>query len=93
MEVAASPFIVGQTARVDGKIHVFLFNFKGLEAKKISKQIPERNVEISFPASAGSKVFVLPFLGQARELPVRQSDGRIRAVIPAVDKAAVAWLE
>ena len=93
VKVAASPFIVGQTARVDDKIHVFLFNFKGLEAKKISKQIPERNVEISFPAGAGSKVFVLPFLGQARELPAKRSGDRIRAVIPAVDKAAVAWLE
>jgi len=36
---------------------------------------------------------VLPFLGKVRELPVRKSGGRIRAVIPEVDKAAVAWLE
>src|SRR5690348_5558740 len=93
VEVVASPFVVGQTARVDGKIHVFLVNFKGLESRKISKQIPERNVEISFPASAGSKVFVLPFLGKVRELPVERSGGRIRAVIPEIDKGAVAWLE
>jgi hypothetical protein len=93
VEVVASPFVVGQTARVDGKLHVFLANFKGLEAKKISRQIPERNVEISFPAGAGSRVFVLPFLGQARELAVERKGGRIRVVIPEIDKGAVAWLE
>ncbi|HEX5410540.1 MAG TPA: family 10 glycosylhydrolase [Terriglobia bacterium] len=93
VEVVASPFVIGQTARVDGKIHVFLVNFKGLQARKISKQIPERNVEISFPASAGSKIFMLPFLGQARELPVVRRGDRIRAVVPEIAKATVAWLE
>jgi Glycosyl hydrolase-like 10 len=93
VEVVASPFIVGQTARVDGKLHVFLVNFKGLEAKKISKQIPERNVEITFPAGAGSRVFMLPFLGQVRELHVERRAGRIRAIVPEIDKGAVAWVE
>jgi hypothetical protein len=93
VEVVASPFVIGQTARVDGKIHVFLANFKGLEAKKKDRQIPERNVEISFPASAGSKVFVLQFMGQVRELTVERRAGRVRAVIPEIDKGAVAWLE
>jgi hypothetical protein len=93
VEVVASPFVVGQTARVDGKLHVFLANFKGLQAKKISKQIPERNVEITFPAGAGSRVFVLPFLGQVRELHVERRAGRLRAVVPEIDKGAVAWVE
>ncbi|HXH47860.1 MAG TPA: family 10 glycosylhydrolase [Terriglobia bacterium] len=93
VEVVASPFVIGQTARVDGKIHVFLANFKGLEAKKKDRQIPERNVEISFPASAGSKVFVLPFMGQVRELTVVQRAGRVRAVIPEIEKGAVVWIE
>jgi hypothetical protein len=78
---------------VDGKVHVFLANFKGLEANKISKQIPEQNVAVSFPASAGKRVFLLPFLGTVRELAAQHSGGRIRAVIPEIDKGATVWIE
>ena len=93
VQVEASPFVTTQTARVDGKIHIFFANFKGLEAQKISKQIPEQNVAVSFPASAGSRVFLLPFLGAVRELPAQRNGGRIRAMIPAIDKGATVWLE
>ena len=93
VQADASPFITTQTARVDGKVHIFFANFKGLQAQKISKQIPEKNVAVSFPASAGSRVFLLPFLGAVRELPTQHSGGRIRAVIPEIDKGATVWLE
>jgi len=90
--VAASPFVTAQTARVDGQIHVFLANFKGLQARKISRQIPERKVAVSFPASAGSRAFALPFLGKIHELPVEHSGGRLRVVIPEIDKGTVVWI-
>lgn len=93
IQVEASPFVTAQTARVDGKVHIFLANFKGLQALKIAKQIPERNVAVSFPASAGSRVFLLPFLGTVRELPAKHNRGRIHAVIPEIDKGATVWLE
>lgn len=93
VQVEASPFVTAQTARVDGKVHIFVANFKGLQALKISKQIPEQNVAVSFPASAGSRVFLLPFLGTVRELPAQHHGGRIRAVIPEIDKGATVWLE
>ncbi len=93
IQVEASPFITAQTARVDGKVHIFLANFKGLQANKISKQIPEKNVAVSFPASEGSRVFLLPFLGTVSELTGQRDGGRIRVVIPEIDKAAAVWLE
>jgi hypothetical protein len=93
VQIEASPFITAQTARVDGKVHIFFANFKGLQALKISKQIPEQNVAVSFPASAGSRIFLLPFLGTVRELPAQHKGGRIRAVIPEIDKGATVWLE
>ena len=93
VEVEASPFVTAQTAYVDGKVHIFLANFKGLQANKISKQIPEQNVAVSFPASAGKRVFLLPFLGTVRELPAQRNGGRIHAVIPEIDKGATVWVE
>jgi Glycosyl hydrolase-like 10 len=92
VQVMASPFVIGQTARVDGKIHVFLVNFKGLQARREATQIPGQNVEIFFPASAGRTAFVLPFLGEARKLSVEPSGGRLRVVVPKIDKGAVIWV-
>jgi hypothetical protein len=93
VQVEASPFITSQMARVDGKVHIFFANFKGLEALKVAKQIPEQNVAVSFPASAGSRVFLLPYLGTISELKAEHKGGRIHAVIPQIDKAATVWME
>ena len=93
VQVEASPFVTAQIARVDGKVHIFLFNFGGLQPLKISKQIPEKNIAVSFPASVGSRIFLLPYLGTARELSVEHKDGRIRAIIPEIDKGATVWIE
>ena len=93
VKVEASPFITSQTARVNGRIHIFLANFKGLQARKVAKQIPERNVAVTFPPNAGSSAYLLPFLGNVRKLPVETSGGQLCVVIPRIDKAAVVWLE
>jgi hypothetical protein len=93
VQVEASPFVTAQIARVDGKIHIFLFNFTGLEALKITKQIPARKIAVSFPASAGSRVFLLPYLGTVGELSVERKGGRIHAVIPEIEKGATVWIE
>ncbi len=93
VEVKASPFVTSQTARVNGKIHIFLANFKGLQSRKVARQIPERNVEVFLPASEGRKVFLLPFLGEARELPAALAGARLRAVVPEIDKGAAIWLD
>ena len=93
VQVEASPFVTAQIARVDGKIHIFLFNFTGLQALKITKQIPAREIAISFPASVGSRVFLVPFLGTVSELSAERKGGRIRAVIPEIDKGATVWIE
>ena len=93
MEVHASPFVVSQTAEVDGKPHVFLVNFKGLKSKEIAAQQPESGVTVSFPASGGAKVYVLPFLGQRTFSIVRRRQGALSCTLPDLSKAAVVWLE
>jgi Glycosyl hydrolase-like 10 len=93
VQIVASPFVTAQTARVGGRIHVFLANFKGLQPRKRAMQIPEQHVEIFFPASAGRRGFALPFLGEVRNLPVEQSGDRLRVVVPKINKGAVIWLE
>ena len=93
VQVNASPFVTAQTAQVDGKTHVFLANFKGLQPRQKATQIPEKNVEIVFPPDAGSRAFVLPFLGTAQNLPVERKGEQLRVVVPVIDKGAVVWVE
>ncbi|HET7215918.1 MAG TPA: hypothetical protein VFL79_20170, partial [Terriglobia bacterium] len=93
VKVMASPFVTSQTAMVGDRMHVFIANFKGLQPRKRATQIPEENVEIVFPSNAGSNAFVLPFLGQVRKLPVEKSTGRLRVVVPRIDKGSVVWVE
>jgi Glycosyl hydrolase-like 10 len=93
VEVHASPFVVSQTAEVDGKPHVFLVNFKGLKSKEIAAQQPESGVTVSFPASGGAKVYLLPFLGQRTLLHCSPQAGRLSCTLPDLSKAAVVWLE
>ncbi len=93
VQVNASPFVTAQTVQVDGKTHVFLANFKGLQPRQKATQIPEKNVEIVFPPDAGSRAFVLPFLGTAQNLPVERKGEQLRVVVPVIDKGAVVWVE
>ena len=92
-EIKASPFIATQIARVDGKIHVFFANFRGLKSKEVSEQIPERDVTITFPAKRDTIVHCLPFLGKVEELKGVYEKGKISCVIPEIQKGLVVWWE
>ena len=93
VQVEASPFLAAQIARVDGKVSVFLANFKGLKSKEIAQQTPEENVTIAFSAGGPGTVAVLPFLGQVQEVQGTYKDGKVRCKLPAIEKGAVVWLE
>jgi hypothetical protein len=93
VSVSAPPLVVSQIARVHGKLHVFLDNFKGVAAKRNPLPEPERDVEVSFGEGAGSHIYVLPFLGEAVEIPVRRSGRNLVGRIPAFSRAAVVWCE
>ena len=93
VEINASPFVTAQVARADGKTHVFLANFKGLQPRHEATQIPEKNVEVVFPPDSGSRAFILPFLGKVQSLPVDRRGGQLRVIVPAIDKGAVVWVE
>ena len=68
ISIHASPFVISQIASVDGKLHVFLSNFKGIVAKQNPAPQPESKAVIEFPKSAGSHIYALPYLGERSEL-------------------------
>ena len=93
VEVQASPFMSTQTARVNGKLCVFLANFRGLKSNERGDQTPERHIQITFPAGPQTRVYLLPFLGETREIKPVWSSGAIKCVIPEIAKGAVVWVE
>ena len=93
VEVAASPFVAAQIAQVNGKACVFLANFKGLKSKENARQLPERDITVSFPAKPGARVRILPFLGAVEELQADYGNGRATCTIPELARGAVVWTE
>jgi hypothetical protein len=92
-EVETSPFTSTQIAQVNGKIRVFLANFKGLKASQVAQQMSERNVRITFKTGRKGSVYVLPFLGEVEKLKCEWKNGSLTCVIPEVNKGAVVWLD
>jgi hypothetical protein len=91
VKIDASPFLSTQIAEVNGKIHVFMANFRGLKSNEVAQQVPERNVRIVFLARQNSKLYVLPFLGEIQELNGEWGPGKITFTIPEVTKGMVVW--
>ena len=91
VDVQASPFLSTQIAEVNGKVHVFMANFRGLKRNEVAQQTPERNIRIVFPARQNSKLYVLPFLGEVQEIAGEWSSGKMTFRIPEVTKGMVAW--
>ena len=93
VEVEASPFVAAQIARVDGRVSVFLANFKGLRSKEVAQQTPEQNVTVTFSAGGPGTIAFLPFLGQVQKVPGAFKDGKLTGKLPPIDKGAAVWLE
>jgi len=93
VEVRASPFAATQIARVGGKLCVFIANFRGLKSQERARQTPERDVEITFPPGPKPRIYLLPFLGEAREIKGVRSNGGIKCVVPEINTGAVVWME
>jgi len=93
IEIDASVFVSTEIARVGGKPHVFIANFKGLKPQEIAEQTPEKDVGVTFVADPRSKVYMLPFLGQMQRLKCRPEAAKVACVIPEINKGMVVWLE
>jgi len=93
VSVKAPPFVVSQIARVHGALHVFLDNFKGIQAQRIVTPAAEDSVEISFPASACRHIRGLPYLAEPLDIPFQRSGDKLIARVPEFQRATVVWCE
>ncbi len=93
VKVTASPYLTAQIAKVDGKLHVFIANFKGLKSKENAIQLPEENVSITFPSQENGQVYSLDFMGKVEKIKGTWKDGELTCVIPEIKRGMIVWCE
>lgn len=94
LRVLASHMIATSIAQVNGKTHVFLANFAGLQGGVNPIQSLETGVQITVSGTQKGHGFFLPFLGDVQTLPGTARDGGgIVYKLPAIEKGAVFWYE
>ena len=93
VRVVASHMIATSIAQVNGKTHVFLANFAGLQGGVNPIQSPQTGVQITVSGAQHGHGFFLPFLGDVQPLAGTAGDGGIVYKLPAIEKGAVFWYE
>jgi hypothetical protein len=93
VSITASPFVISQIATVDGKLHIFLSNFKGIVAKQNPAPKPESDTVIELPRTGGSHIYALPYLGERSELATRVVGDKLVVHVPAFVRSVVVWRE
>src|SRR5271169_564066 len=93
VRVAASHMIATSIAQVNGKTHVFLANFAGLQGKMNPVQTPQTDVQVTMTGATRGRGFFLPFLGDVQPLNGTVADAGMVYKLPAIEKGAVFWFE
>ena len=91
VSVEASAPVATHVASVDGKMHIFLANFKGLRGGENARQEPESGASIT--VRTGGKAKFLPFLGEEQELRGEKSRKGWTYRLPPIVRGAVFWVE
>lgn len=89
--VHASNDMVVYLAKVNRQPHWFFANFKGLKTGDATVPVQERNVIIVAPASSGTTLHLLPFLGDQTTIKGTVFGNQVTFTIPEIDRAAIAW--
>ena len=93
IQITASPYVTAQQALVNGKVHIFIANYKGLKGKEIDRQIMESGVVLKIPAAAENKLYFLPYLGTRQEITGKFENGLMTVKLPDIDRGAIFWME
>jgi len=87
--VQVSPAVATHIAKVDGKLCVFLANFKGLRGRQNPRQTPEDKARIVLEDGNMDRMSFLPFLGEAITLNGEKQGKRTFFGLPRIEKGAV----
>jgi hypothetical protein len=92
IKIDAPANIAINMALVDGTPHAFLANFAGLVPSKVAVPASASSVRVSIPATVGTSLAFLPFLGEMQVLKGAQKGQEVEFILPAVERGAVVWV-
>jgi hypothetical protein len=93
IRVSGSKSLVVNAALIDTVPYLFIANFSGLRAGERLTPVTQINTRIEVPASFGTSMHFLPFLGVETVLRGIKTDERVSFVVPAIERGAVAWFK
>jgi hypothetical protein len=93
IRVQSAAAVATHIAKVDGKLCVFMANFKGLRGHQNPVQAPETGARIVLEDGYAGKMSFLPFLGDAVALTGTRRGQRTVFVLPRIQKGAVVCAE
>jgi hypothetical protein len=91
--VEAPPELATSIAQVNGKLHLYFSNFRGLRSHE--NAVPDRisNVRVKIKGPSRGVLHLVPFMGEETTVAgVKQGNG-VSYVIPALERGAVAWID
>jgi hypothetical protein len=91
VRVEASPAVATHIVRVDGRLHIFFANFRGLQGGVNANQTPETGAVVSVRSTGTAKF--LPFLGEEQELKGEKKGEETLYRLPPITRGAVFWIE
>ena len=88
----APPSVVANYGLVNGTPHVYLVNFTGLIRSKVAVPSTVNGITVTIPASQGSALTFLPFLGEKQLLRGEKKGDSVEFVLPSLERGAVIWV-
>jgi len=88
----APPSVVANYGLVNGTPHVYLVNFTGLIPSKVAVPSTVNGIRVTIPASQGSALTFLPFLGEKQLLRGEKKGDNVEFVLPSLERGAVIWV-
>jgi hypothetical protein len=84
--------VAANFALVNGRPHIFIANFGGLEPNKTAVPVPAANMRVTAPLALGNQLTILPFLGEAQVVEGEVKNDLVEFVLPPVERGAVVWI-
>ena len=80
-------------ALVEGKPHVFLANFAGLQGGVNPVQTVQTGIRVTVPSETEGPGFFLPFMGEVKEVRGVRNGGVVSYTLPPISKGGVFWYQ
>ena len=93
IRIEASPQVATSVAMVQGKPHIFLANFAGLQGGVNPVQTVQTGIRITVSPENSGPGFFLPFMGEVKEVKGMRDGGVVSYTLPPVSKGAVFWYQ